>query len=174
MSGPNSKPELGLQTYRTPPAFLAALCRRLALPHIDWDLACSRHDCVGVSGGYMYPEVDALAQDWSDVANAFHDGLAFCNPEFAQSGAFAAKAASTPELRAALLVPVALGTRWWRAHVHHKANVIGIGRMKFLLPDGTPMPAAINRDLAVCVYGAGTMPGMDGADWYELEDWRQW
>lgn len=178
MSGPNSKPEIGLQTYRTPPTFLAALCRRLGKQHVDFDLACSPHNCVGVSGGFVYPAVDALTQDWSEVALAFEDGLSFCNPEFAQSGAFAAKAAAHAPSRGhrmVLLVPVALGTRWWKQYVHMQAVVLSVGRMKFLLPDGTPMATAINRDVATLVYGAAPENlGCGKSGWYPLEDHRTW
>lgn len=171
MSGPNSAPEIGQQNYRTPEDFLAACRRRFEVASIDWDLACTELDCVGESGGYFFDKgVDALTQDWGDLAACGPGVTAWCNPPFAQSKAFAAKAASTPALRSLLLVPVALGTAWWRAHVHRKAVVAGVGRLTFNKPDGTRMPAGINRDCALLAYNVLPV----GTDWYLLENWRLW
>jgi hypothetical protein len=151
-----------------------AVKRRFALERIDWDLACTETDCVGESGGYTFPQVDALTQDWGgDLA---HDGItAWVNPPFAQSGAFCAKAASSG-VRVLALVPVAIGTRWWQQHVHRRAVVAGVGRLVFNNPDGTPVlskdgkPQSINRDCALLAYNV--LP--TGTDWYLLENWRSW
>jgi hypothetical protein len=163
MSGPNSAPELGQQNYRTPKAFLEACARRGHWSRYGWDLACTPEDCVAVKGGYFYPDFDALERDWRELGNL----LCWCNPPFAQAGAFARKAAESG-IRAHLLVPVALGTVWWRKYVHQRALVAGVGRVRFLKPDGTPMPAAINRDCAVLHYGPGVVPG------YACEAFSEW
>lgn len=168
MSGPNSKPQIGQQNYRTPPAFLAAVRRRIGIESIDWDLACTTADCVGAAGGYTHPEVDALAEDWTVLAR-IPDVTCWVNPPFAQSGAFCAKAASSGA-RVIALVPVAIGTKWWKQHVHRRAVVLGTGRLTFDNPDGTPAPAPINRDCALLVYNI--LP--EGTDYYLLEDWRLW
>lgn len=177
MSGPNSKPEVGQQNYRTPASFLTAIKRRFQIASIDWDCACTATDCVGESGGYTYPAVDALAQDWRELA--LPGVTAFFNPPFAQSGAFCAKAASSGA-RVLGLIPVAIGTKWWRQHVHQKAVVVGVGRIVFNNPDGTPVmhadkkgvlrESAINRDCALLAYNV--LP--EGTQWYLLEDWKQW
>lgn len=165
MSGPNSKPEAGPGDYRTPPEFLAACLRRLGWKQFDWDLACELHNCVGVRGGWIHPTCDALAADWTQLRAK--SWCSWLNPPFGQAGAFAAKAAESGA-KVAALVPVALGTRWWRQHVHGRADVLGCGRLKFNLPDGTPAPAAINRDCALLRYG------FESAGEYLLEDWRTW
>lgn len=173
MSGPNSNPEIGQQCYRTPGDFLEAVKRRFALPQLDWDGACTETDCVGVSGGYFYPQVDALAQDWSELADP--EITAWVNPPFAQSGAFCAKAAASGA-RVLALIPVAIGTRWWKQHVHRRAVVAGVGRLVFNNPDGTPVcgkngkPQGINRDCALLAYNILPV----GTDWYLLENWREW
>ncbi len=164
LSGPNSKPETGLQSYRTPPDFLAGALRRVCWSAYGWDAACTSADCVGVRGGYMLDRgLDALERNWDELGNM----LVWCNPPYAQAGAFARKAAES-YVNVHLLVPVALGTRWWRAYVHQRACVLGVGRIKFNLPDGTPAPAAINRDVCLLQYGQDVTPG------YDLEDFRTW
>jgi hypothetical protein len=174
MSGPNSNPEIGQQDYRTPGALLEAIQRRLGIPYFSWDLACQEHNCVGREGGYMWPDMDALKEDWSLIAEL---GWAYCNPPFAQSSAFCRLASRTPGLRAVFVVPVAIGTHWWRQYVHNKAEVLGVGRMVFNLPDGTPVlgkngkPQGINRDVAILVYGAAAHTTQG---YYALEDWRTW
>jgi DNA N-6-adenine-methyltransferase Dam len=173
MSGPNSDPEIGQQNYRTPVTFLAACLRRFELERIDWDCACTEQDSVGESGGYFFPQVDALAQDWRELADPTI--TAFFNPPFAQSGAFCGKAAASGA-RVLALIPVAIGTQWWRQHVHRKAVVVGVGRLVFNNPDGTPVlgkngkPQGINRDCALLAYNI--LP--TGTDWYLLENWRDW
>lgn len=174
MSGPNSAPELGQQNYRTPKAFLGAVKRRFELTQLDWDLACTELDCVGESGGYFFDKgVDALTQDWSELADP---GItAWVNPPFAQSGAFCARAAASGA-RVLALVPVAIGTQWWRRYVHQHAVVAGVGRLVFDMPDGTPVlgkngkPQGINRDCALLAYNV--LP--DVTNWYLLENWRSW
>jgi hypothetical protein len=175
VSGPNSAPEIGQQIYRTPRAFLEACKRRFGLTSIDWDLACTELDCVGESGGYTYPQVDALLEDWSELAACGPGVTCFVNPPFAQSGAFCGKAAASGA-RVLALIPVAIGTRWWKQHVHRKAVVAGVGRLVFNNPDGSPVcgkngkPQGINRDCALLAYNI--LP--TGTDWYLLENWRDW
>lgn len=175
MSGPNSKPQKGNQNFRTPKPFLDAVLRRLGWACFDFDLACTLEDSVGVQGGWTHPRVNALTADWQQLTEA----NCWLNPPFAKAGAFAAKCASSGA-RIAALVPVALGTRWWREHVHEKAVVLGVGRLTFNLPDGTPMlnpktgkPQGINRDCALLVYG-GVVPSSMYRSWYPCEDWKKW
>ncbi len=173
MSGPNSAPEIGQQNYRTGQPFLESCCRRFGIKEFFFDLACTTQDCIGTEGGFTYPEIDALKEDWTFLAQL--PGTSFFNPPFAQSGAFAAKAASSGA-HIVGLVPVAIGTQWWQQHVHRKAVVVGVGRLVFNTPEGTPVlgktgkPQAINRDCAVLAYNI--LP--PGTEWYLLESWRTW
>jgi hypothetical protein len=179
VSGPNAPAAIGQQNFRTPDDMLDACLRRFKLHHFAWDLACSEHDCVGLNGGFEHPRVDALTADWAPLAGR---GVCWLNPPFAKAGKFCKRAADAAELgvRTVALVPVALGTRWWRRYVHQRAVVVGVGRVVFDNPDGSPVlgksgkPQAINRDVAVLAYGLGDAVGADVGDWYLLEDWRTW
>jgi hypothetical protein len=180
MSGPNAPPQQGQQSYRTPKPFLDAVLRRLGAESFVWDLACTTTDCVGVCGGYAFPDVDALAEDWRVHARVEPQLWRWLNPPFGQAKDFARKCAESGA-RIAALVPVALGTKWWREYVHGRAVVLGVGRLVFDLPDGTRMPAGINRDCALLVYGVtaedmGTDPSphAPAEPWYRCEDWRKW
>jgi hypothetical protein len=174
VSGPNAPAAVSSQqSYRTPPDFLARVKRRLGWDAIDADLACETHNCVGRLGFRYDQGVDALATDWR-VALEPHDRLrCFLNPPFSKAGAFARKCAESGATIAAL-VPVALGTKWWRQYVHERAVVLGVGRIRFNLPDGTPMPTAINRDCALLVYGWHQVEAVHGEGYYPLEDWSKW
>lgn len=176
MSGPNASPEIGQQNYRTPQRFLAACRARLGVEEFVWDLACSTHDCVGTLGGYEHPEIDALQEDWSVITRAAPGGVCWLNPPFAQSGAFARKCAEPGAPPIVALVPVAIGTGWWRSYVHRKAVVVGCGRLVFDTPEGTPVlgkngrPQPINRDCAVLAYNL--LPA--STEWYLLENFQTW
>lgn len=165
MSGPNSKPERGAQDYRTPPEFLAAVLRRLGWSQFDWDLACEVHNCVGVLGGFVQPRFDALAlpELWQQLAR--RNLRCWLNPPFGRSGAFA-RCCAESGVQVAALFPVAIGTRWWQAHVAGKADLLWAGRLRFNEADGTPAPAAINRDVALLRY--------PGTGQQLFENWKNW
>ena len=171
MSGPNSDPGRGEQNFRTPPDFLRACERKFGVT-LGFDLACTREDCVvpvsprrGASVGFVHPEHDALAAPWP----ALRDGeAAWCNPPYARSSAFARVASESKHCRTLMLVPASVGTAWFAEYVHpHELVVFLRPRLTFLHPDGTIMPAPINRDLMLCAYG--WPPGV-----VVCEDWRGW
>lgn len=149
------------QSYRTPRAFLDAVEREYG--EITWDAACTTEDCVVNGAGYHWPHVDALKRDW-DEGQAYL-GLTWCNPPFAQAGAFCRKAAEAQlkrPVRVLMLVQAAVDSDWFRQHVHGKAFVRPLSpRLAFTLPDGSPVldgkgkPAAINRPLMLAEYGFG-------------------
>lgn len=197
MSGPNAPAAVGQQNYRTPDAVLDACLRRFGLPYFAWDLACSEHDCVGLNGGFEHPRVDALKADWAPLARLRGGkGVCWLNPPFAKSGKFCQLAADAADhgVRTVALVPVALGTRWWKRYVHRRAVVVGVGRCVFNNPDGSPVQhelkdkqgngtgvwkdTPINRDVAVLAYGLDAelvqAPHPFNGEWYLLEDWRTW
>ena len=151
------------QSYRTPRAFLDAVEREYG--RITWDAACTAQDCVNPrfgSFGYLYPGVDALTRDWSELRNC----LVWCNPPFGKSGEFCRKAAEAQRpdapVRILMLVQAAVDSDWFRQYVHGKAFVRPLSpRIAFTHPDGSPVldgrgkPAAINRPLMLAEYGFG-------------------
>lgn len=169
MSGPNSDPRQGPQTFRTPPDFLRAVERKFGV-EIAFDLACTAEDCVTsqafiVRGFFHDAGEDALAKPWPSLRNG---QAAWCNPPYAKAGAFARVASESPHCRTLMLVPASVGTAWFAQYVHQKALVCFLRpRLTFLQPDGTPMPQGINRDLMLLGYG--WTPGV-----YVCEDWRTW
>ena len=165
MSGPNSDPRAGQQSYRTPPAFLSAVLRRLGWEKFDLDLACTQADCVAKLGVYRDLGQDALALDWSMLR-----GLdCWLNPPFGLSKAFARKCAAS-KAQVAMLVPASVGSAWFAEYVDGCADVIFLRpRIVFLEPDGTPCGAGINRDCMLVVY-----PNAGGNQAYTCEDWRKW
>lgn len=178
MSGPNSDPGRGEQNFRTPPDFLRA-CERKFGVKITFDLACTREDTVvdlveAAFGGPMhvegscgmyYPNTDALVSAWPHMPAG---AVAWCNPPYARSSAFARVASESKHCRTLMLVPASVGTAWFAEYVHPHALVVFLRpRLTFLQPDGTVMPAPINRDLMLCAYG--WPPGV-----VVCEDWRGW
>lgn len=162
------------QDYCTPPELLEAVRKRFSVD-LDFDAACTRENAVAPLG-YCYPEVDALTQNWRDLC-----GLSvWCNPPFAQSGLFAAKAASsqhvTPTAARAgvapcvfLLVQAAVDTIWWDEHVRYYARVFHLA----------PRPAfvgcaqGINRALALCEYGPSVTPGEERWVWKQPKNKKE-
>ena len=156
------------QSYRTPRAFLDAVEREYG--RITFDAACTPIDCVAPVYGYCHPDIDALTRDWAELLE--HPVvlpsmlLVYCNPPFAQAGAFCRKAAEAQRpdapVRILMLVQAAVDSDWFRQHVHGKAFVRPLSpRIAFTHPDGSPVsdgrgkPAAINRPLMLAEYGFG-------------------
>jgi hypothetical protein len=163
VSGPNAPPQQGQQDYRTPPDFLAAALRRFQLARWDWDLACEEHNCVAAHG-FKQPHVNALAVDWSPLARA--GATCWLNPDFGKCRLWAPKCASSG-VRIVSLMPASVGSVWFRENCDGKAQVIFLQpRIVFLLPDGTPCEAGINRDCMLVAWGWA--PG------YSCEDWCKW
>lgn len=163
MSGPNSKPEAGQQDYRSPPDFLRAVERKFGV-EIAFDLAGTVHNLVTGDGFCHDLGQDALALPWPRLSEG---RAAFCNPPFGRSGAFARVASESMHCRSILLIPASVGSRWFAEHVAGIACVVFLRpRLTFLLPDGTPCGAGINRDCMLAAYGWA--PGM------HCSDWREW
>jgi phage N-6-adenine-methyltransferase len=152
MTEPAQKRGKSKQDYGTPPEFLVAVTRLYG--PIAFDLAA--HEGNHVVPDYFAPKHDSLKQEWSAL-----DGNLWLNPPFANIEPWASKCAET-ELRTGarilFLVPAAVGSNWFRDHVHRKALVIGLnGRLKFDGVHGYP------KDCALCVFGES--PGFKVWDW---------
>jgi phage N-6-adenine-methyltransferase len=156
------------QDYCTPPELLDAVRRKFSV-ELAFDAACTRENAVAELG-FFYPEHDALAESWTQL-----EGLdVWCNPPFAQSGAFAAKAAATNHMarlqpRIFLLVQAAVDTLWWEESVRYHARVFHLA----------PRPAfvgcaqGINRALALCEYGPSVTPGEERWVWKQPKNKKE-
>lgn len=137
------------QSYRTPPEFLRVI--ETTFGPITFDAACTRANAVAPAGFYHDEGVDALASPWPG------GGLTWANPPWRHAGKFAAKAATSTG-RVLLLVQAAVGSEWYARYVEPYAAVFFLRpRLTFLLPDGTPMGAGLNRDAMLCAYGFGAV-----------------
>jgi hypothetical protein len=170
MTEPAQKPGRSKQDYGTDPRFLEAIGTQFG--RIGIDLACRRDNMVAPLG-ITDPDLDALAQDWSDpyvwnsrdtvVETVTEVAVAFCNPPFANIEPWAAKLETCRWLRrwTLMLVPYSASSQWFVNHVMGKLMVYGIPRITFV---GTTAPYP--KDL--CLIAAGY-----GANGQAFWDWRK-
>lgn len=132
-----------VQTYSTPPEFLAAVEREHG--EISFDLAASPENSVAAK---WFSETDnSLVQDWTKL-----HGLLWLNPPFSNIRPWAKKCLesreSNPSTKIAFLVPASVGSGWYRDYVHARSFIRFLnGRLKF---DGcNPYP----KDCMLCLFG---------------------
>jgi len=157
MSEPLQKPGRSKQDYGTPPAFLEAVKAKLGIWDFDCDLAASDENTV-THVGYFTEEGDALQEDsWK-----FRDGWNWLNPPYRNIGAWVSKAHYewfVRDARTAVLIPAAVGSNWWRDHVHNKAGVFFLNPRITFVGCKDPYP----KDCALLLYGDN--PGYDVWTW---------
>lgn len=142
------------QDYATPPDFIAAACKRLAISTFTWDLAANAENKVAPN--YFDETTNSLVQDWDSCG-----GWLWCNPPYANIAPWVAKASACTESQIAMLVPASVGANWWRDHVHAKAHTLFLnGRIKFV-----GAPTHYPRDCALLLY----TPACKGG--YEIWPW---
>jgi len=146
MTMPAQKPGKSKQDYRTPDNFMDAV--KLKFGHLFHDLAAHRGNsqcgaCYWGPGSYDVE--DSLGIDWNNLK--VPDGeWCWLNPPFANIAPWAKKCAEST-LPILFLVPAAVGSNWFRDHVHGKAYVYALnGRLDFNV--GGPYP----KDCMLCVY----------------------
>lgn len=163
------------QDYCTPPELIKAVVSRFGLLHFD--LAATYENTVAprffgppeiklvmpIPGGIRCVAADAFACDWTSLR-----GNLWLNPPFDRIAPWAQRCAATisflnynrigHQTKILFLVPAAVGSNWWRDHVHDWAHVLFLnGRVCF---DGVaPYP----KDCTLCVYGE--KPGYDIWPW---------
>lgn len=156
---PIQKPGRSKQDYCTPPEFLLALKKRLAIEEFSIDLAA---DCDNRVTHLFYTEQDnALIQPWGHIG-----GWAYCNPPFAHLEPWVDKAAveGIHGASIAMLVPASVGANWWRLCVDGLAHVLFLnGRLAFM-PDKPKW--LYPKDCALLLYTPYIFGG------YEVWDWR--
>ena len=143
------------QDYQTPPEFIEAVCRRLAISTFTWDLAAS--DANKQAPFFYTQEQNSLVQDWDACG-----GWLWCNPPYSNIAPWVEKAANSVESNIAMLVPASVGSNWWLDYVHDKAHVLLLnGRITFV---GAKDPYP--KDCALLLY----TPFIEGG--YEVWSWK--
>jgi phage N-6-adenine-methyltransferase len=159
---PAQKPGRSIQTYGTPPEFIAAVKRRFGVREFYYDLAASSENSKGRY--HFCEEENSLAQDWTKHKTR----QLWLNPPFgniqpwAQKCNMFASVASNHGGRIFFLTPASIGANWFADHVWGPlARVIALqGRLSF---DGiAPYP----KDCMLSVFGAKPA--------FEVWDWRKY
>ena len=165
---PKQKPGRSKQDYGTPPEFLAAVKKRLAIDEFDVDLAASHKNTV-VELSYYTKQDNALVQDWE-----CGEGWNWLNPPFARIEPWVKRAYEMSMqygVKTAVLVPAGVGSNWWRDWVHQKAAIQLLnGRITFLNCPPNPRTGKVDaypKDCALLLYSPYMTEGYDVWSWRE-------
>lgn len=164
MSMPRQQRHKSKQDYATPMPLINAVKRRLGIRAFAFDFAAdaSNHK----ARRYWDVHNDALSYSPDDWRSQLGSGWGWLNPPFKDITPWAAKCAAVRRRGGsiAFLVPAAVGSNWFRDHVHCRALVLMLnGRIPFM-PDrpewGYP------KDCVLILYSPKVRPG------YEVWNWR--
>ncbi len=162
---PKQKPGQSKQDYATPEAFVKAVKTLLRIPEFSFDFVADSTNAKAHL--YWTQEDDSLSKtsaEWAANCNAGDTCWGWLNPPFAHIKPWVQKCDEANRLggRIALLVPAAVGSNWFRDHVHNKAQVLLLnGRIPFM-PDKPKW--LYPKDTILCLYGAPA--------WYDVWNWR--
>jgi phage N-6-adenine-methyltransferase len=139
-TGASMRRHASVQTYATPPDFMAAVAPRFGKP--AFDLAASTDN---TKAARFYSEADdSLKQSWHKLG-----GWLWLNPPFSDIAPWAEKCAAEMRLGARILflTPASVGANWFQRHVVPNAHVLELSpRLSF---DGhQPYP----KDLVLSVF----------------------
>lgn len=156
MIQPVQKPGRSKQDYGTPPELLKAVRRKLGIMEFDCDLAATAEN--------------AVADEWAIDAFALPHwrvglGWNWLNPPFAKIGPWVERAqneANALGAQTAVLIPAAVGSNWWRDHVHHKCMAVFLNPRVTFVGCKDPYP----KDCALLLYG-WPVNGYDVWTWKE-------
>ena len=120
---PRQKPGKSRQDYETPSELIHAIGVAFgACFTVDLAANASNAKAPHYLGPGSELGEDSLARDWSRFP-----GDAWLNPPFAHMEPWAEKCATTVRRgRIFLLVPAAVGSNWYAAHVHGRAHVVAL------------------------------------------------
>lgn len=157
------KPGRSRQDYQTPLELLDAIEERFG--SITWDAAASSDNSVVEEPGRFFSAegISAFDADWSKYFTP-HD-LIWCNPPFGTiqyewAPLIERWTSQLPWLRVLFFTPAALGSEWYREHIHGKANVLVLNpRITFV-----GEPATYPKDTMLSVFGYG-LHGFDVYRW---------
>jgi hypothetical protein len=158
---PVQKPGKSRQDYQTPPEFIEAVQRRFGA--LTWDLAASAENTVVPGRFFSRGGIDAAKADWTDYLGP--RDLCWLNPPFGAISHVWAPLLShwcprIPGMRVLFFVPAAIGSEWYRAHVHGRAMTLGLGPRVTFVGEVHPYP----KDLMLCAFGFG-VAGFDLWRW---------
>lgn len=159
---PRQKPHRSVQKVRTPLDLVMATQYRFG--DISVDLAATEEDRVVPSfvgpGSAYY--TDALAETclWHLIGGSM---LRWLNPPFANIAPWVAKcvAESAKGARIAVLVPAAVGSRWFNLYVRPYAYVLELTPRVTFVGHATAYP----KDLLLCYYSRERMVGREAWEW---------
>jgi phage N-6-adenine-methyltransferase len=130
----------------------------LGIEDFTIDLAADTKNAVAPM--FYDEQLNSLVQRWT-----VGYGWAYCNPPFGRIAPWTLKAMAEVENNAAhvvMLVPAAVGSNWWRDHVHNVAHVLFLNGRPTFVGASDPYP----KDCAILLYG----PDIPGG--YSVWDWR--
>jgi len=154
---PVQKPGRSVQEVSTPPEFIRAVEAHLGW-NFTFDLAANAANSIRGSNffgpGSTWGE-DALKESWTGI------GFCWLNPPYADIGPWAEKCVAEQWAGAtiAMLIPAAIGTNYFREHIHGKALVLALSPRLTFVGHTQSYP----KDLILCVYGV--RPGFDCWRW---------
>ena len=147
--------------WRTPPAFLVAVGERYG--RIDLD-AAAENAIVAVAPRFLSPVDDALGDGaWAERFAPGATGVsAWLNPPYGRDTATipgigrwidraVAEVRGGRLSRLLLLVPEVPDTRWWWTAASVADEILSVGRISFLRPDGTPGPTGAPQGYSLFV-----------------------
>jgi hypothetical protein len=146
MNGASFHRHASNQCVATPREFIVAFTAKWGA--IGIDLAALEENAV--CERFISPQQNTWETDWLQYADG--ERWAWLNPEHESSGRAAQRMyafrAWSYDFMGALLVPAAVGSKWWREHVDGKClEVLPFPRISF--DDAHSYP----KDLALCLYG---------------------
>lgn len=164
MTQPEQKPGRSKQDYATPAVFINAVKFRLQIDAFDFDFAA---DATNAKAPHWWGEaVDSLAMPAQKWADQIGNGWGWLNPPFSKIGPWATKCAevaATTHGKIAFLVPAAVGSNWYRDHVHkaHARVLFLNGRIPFMVDKPKWL---YPKDCILVLYGLGNQ-GSDVWTW---------
>ena len=153
------------QGYATPEVLIAAVRTRLGIGTFTFDFAADKSNTVAPA--FWTQEVDSLQQPLGRWYTRLNGGWGWLNPPFDDIAPWAAACAGVRTLggQVAFLVPAAVGSNWWRDHVHNQALVLLVnGRIPF---DPERPHWGYPKDCALCVFAPQEDPGYEVWTWLE-------
>jgi phage N-6-adenine-methyltransferase len=162
MTEPKQKPGRSKQDYGTPPELLKAVKAKFGIDEFDCDLAASKGNAV--CPHYLSAVDDALSGLIWLRPRGEHIGVNWCNPPFSDIAPWVDMArVSTYEygVKTLMLIPAAVGSNWWRDHVHGQCDVYFLNPRITFIGCKDPYP----KDCALLFYHRDAGGGYDVWTW---------